>query len=123
MRQLHQRWCEAGSLRRLLYMFRMLQVQGLKIAPDDTVADHLRGPALTRHLIGIQGFGNAGTAISSVSSFEAGMQALVSMAAVAVAIAGHLMHHLRSLGCGPIAFHLGGRGVSALTQLLFCENR
>ena len=107
---------------KLHYMFGMLQVQGLKITPNDTVTDHFGGPALLGHLIGIQGFRDAGATIGSMGAFKAGMQALVSVSAVAMAIARHLMHYARSLGCGPIGFHLSGRSESAFTQLLFRQN-
>src|SRR5947209_4875549 len=103
-------------------MLRMLQVHGFKVPTDDTVADHLGCPALLGHLISIEGFGDAGTAVCPMVALEAGMQALMAMATITVAITRHLVHDAGGLGCSPVAFYLGGGCVTLFAELFFRQD-
>ena len=95
----------------------MLEVHRFEIIPDDAVADHLGGPALLRHLVGIQCLCHAGAAVCSMGAFKAGMKALVSMGAITMAIAGHLVHDAWSLGRRRVGLFLGWHGIACIGKL------
>src|SRR5215468_5342773 len=76
----------------------MLQVHQLPVAADDAVTDHFGIPAMPGHLVGVKSLAHACRAHSAVSGFETGMQALVSVTAVAIAITGLLIHDRRHFG-------------------------
>src|SRR5262244_1038073 len=91
---LRSRQAKKGSVHRL----RMLQVHQLPVAADDAVTDHFGIPALPRHLVGVKSLAHACRAHSTMSGFETGMQALVSVTAVAIAIRRLLIHYRRHFG-------------------------
>src|SRR5258708_35744352 len=97
----------------------MLQVHLLVFMPDDAIANHLRGPALFRHFIRIQGFRQTCAAVGAMIALEAGTQAGVAVLAVAEAKAWHLIHHAPRFRGGFVTFHLRGGCVTVLLLLPF----
>jgi hypothetical protein len=110
-------------VRNLHHMLGMLQIQRFEVTTNDAVPDHLGSPALFGHLVGIQGLRNAGTTVCPVGAFKAGMKAVVAMSAIAMAVAGHLMHHSGSFGRCSVGFLLGRRGVSGVVELFVGQDR
>ena len=109
--------------RNLPHRVGVLQVHLLVVAADDAVADHLGVPALFGHLVGIERFRHADTAVRSVGDFEAGMQAGVPVSAVAETVAGELIKKRWDFGRSLIGFLLNRRSEAAVGQLLFRHHR
>src|SRR2546425_5794002 len=74
-----------------------LQINLLPIAFDNSRADLPRRLALLVHCVAVVKLLQTSAALRAVSAREAAVQAVVSHAAIAVAIAGLLMDHLRNL--------------------------
>src|SRR5258708_27540273 len=101
----------------------MLQVHLLVFMPDDAIANHLRGPALFRHFIRIQGFRQTCAAVGAMIALEAGTQAGVAVLAVAEAKAWHLIHHTPRFRGGFVNLPLRGGCVTRIRLLLFASYR
>src|SRR5258708_37515399 len=97
----------------------MLQVHLLVFMPDDAIANHLRGPALFRHFIRIQGFRQTCAAVGAMIALEAGTQAGVAVLAVAEAKTWHLIHHAPRFRGGFVTFHPRGGRCTRLCLLPF----
>ena len=86
MRQLNQKWCNS-----LLDRGHIFQVNRLEIAAHNAVTDHFGRPSFLGLPVTIKRFLHAGAATGSVHPFKAAPQTGVAMAAVAMAVAGHLV--------------------------------
>src|SRR5216683_8008192 len=106
--------CTRAGAEKLQYRFGILQVHVLVFMPDDAIANHLRGPALLRHFIGIKGFRQTCAAVGAMIALEAGAQAGVAVLAVAEAKAWHLIHHAPRFRGGFVTFHLRGGCVTGI---------
>jgi hypothetical protein len=101
----------------------MLEVHHLVIAPDNAVPDHLRRPAPFRHLVCVQSFSQAGSAVGSVRVFKTRAQTGVALSAIAVAVAWHLVHHAAGPDGCFVAFGLYRLVVTLIQELFLCQDR
>jgi hypothetical protein len=106
----------------LLYRGGVSQVDLFKVATDNAVANLLGGPPLLRHLVCVQRFLRASTAISPVGPLKTAAQALVAGMPVAIAIARHLVHDGGILFCGFVGFPLRWLGKPISFQLLLAQD-
>jgi hypothetical protein len=58
-----------------------------------------------------------------MGALKAGMKAAVAMGAIAMAVAGHLMHHSGSFGRCSVGLLLGRRGVPGVVELFVRQDR
>src|SRR6266849_2540068 len=78
--------CTRAGAEELDNRFGMLQVHLLIIATDNAITNHFGRPAFLRHLVAEERLLHAHATVGPMAAFEAGMQALMAMAAIAEAI-------------------------------------
>src|SRR6202521_2549779 len=97
------------------------EVYLLPLALDDGLTNLCRRPTLLVLLVGIVNLLEAGSTAGAVRAFKATMQAVMAHA-VAIAIAGLLVKHLRNLSCQIVGVSLIGRLSVGAPELVFAKD-